>query len=385
MKNWKELIIICCVIFAFVPISIFLQGCSSHNLPSSSYLGEWRTGGGNFQRTGAINARLFPPLQEVWRVKAGKGITGSPVPAGPLLVVPTTDGKVKAFLIEDGDKLWETKIKGGFFAAPVVSNKRIFISSEYPDGTLYCLDIRDGDIIWRKTIGPSRSTSTIDGGVIYTLTNSGEVYAHNTIGGNLIWKKDIGPLIPQSPVASGDSLYVLSGGDTLKVLSTFDGDVLANVALPRHTYPTMAMEDHRIIYGSRAGVGLISASLTDEMKLLSAPETYRLAVSGDIVIGIDGVRRLFALDTRSGIIRWSHSTSGLLEAAPVIIDTMSLIVTIAGEVWLFDIASGKIIWEMNLDTPVSSAPTASGDILIIATEKGELMAYSTKSDDTDPE
>jgi outer membrane protein assembly factor BamB len=385
MKILKELIIIGCSISAIVPISIFLTGCSPHNLPPSSYLGEWRTGGGTFQRMGAINARLIPPLEEVWRVKAGKGIIGSPVPAGPLLVVPTTDGKVKAFLIEDGDKIWETKIKGGFFAAPVVSNTRIFISSEYPDGTLYCLDIRDGDIIWRKTIGASRSTSTIDGGIIYTLTNSGEVYAHNTIGGNLIWKKDVGSLIPQSPIASGDSLYVMSGGDTLKVLSTFDGDVLANVALPRHTYPTVAMEDHRLIFGSRTGVGSISAALVGEMEFFSAPKTYRLAVSDDIVIGIDGVRGLFALDTRSGIIRWSHSTSGLLESAPVIIDTMSLIVTIAGEVWLFDTASGKILWETNLDTPVSSTPTASGDILIIATEKGELIAYATKRSDAVPE
>jgi len=365
-------------------MTIFLQGCSSYDLPPSSYLGEWRTAGGNFERSGVVNARLSPPLEEVWRVRAGKGIRGSPVPVGPLVIIPTTDGKVKVYLIEDGEKIWETKIKGGFFVTPVVSNKRIFISSEYPDGTLYCFDIQSGDILWNQAIGPSHSTSTIDGGVIYTVTNAGEIYAHNTQRGGLLWKIENRPIIPQSPIVSGDSLFVMSGGDTLKVLSTVDGDVLASVSLPRHSYPAVAMAGHRIFYGSNAGISVISASLKGDVSLFSAPKTYRLAISGDTILGTDGVRTAFALDTRSGLIRWTRMTSGLLEASPIIIDTMSLFVSIAGEVRLFDIASGELLWEKNLDTPLSSSPTASGEMLIIATEKGELIAYSSKGIDRLP-
>ncbi len=367
------------LILGLFPVAILIQSCGPRILPESSYIGEWRTEGGGFERKGAVCARLAPPLEEVWRVRAGKGIEGSPVPVGEIVIVATTDGNVKAYRLEDGESLWEKRIKAGFFAAPVVAGGRVFISSEYPDGRLYCLDLERGDTIWQATVGPCRSGSTVEAGVVYTINNAGEIFSHAAGDGHLLWKRAIPSLQTQSPIVSGNSLFVICDRNTLRLASTVDGDSLDVIAFDYDLSGSAAMLKDRIMLGSKAGIGMVAVSEEEkEIDLLEAADTYRLAASEDIILGTDGRRKAFAIDSRSGEELWTRSTDGLLEASPAIAGDTGVIVSLSGEIELLDLLTGELRWADTPDVPLSSAPVVSGDLLLLATERGELIAYSSR-------
>ncbi len=359
--------------------------CGPTVLPPSSYFGEWPTRGGNFERSGAINPNLTLPLEEAWRSRAGKGIQSSAVPIGSLVIVSTTDGKIRALSSEDGKKIWETKIKGSFLASPVVSGGKMYISSEYPDGTLYCLDVKHGKILWKYEIGASRSTSTIEGGVVYTVNNEGELFAHNGATGDLLWKNNTDSFPSQSPVVRGDSLFVSSGLERLIVLSTVDGTVLTEITLPASPYPSLTMIDNRLYYGSDSGVGVISPSRSHESSWwFEVSRAYKLAVSEEVILVSDGVRKITALEIESGEVRWSRTTAGLIEAAPLILDNMGIIVTLSGEIKIFEIDDGKLMWDTRIEVSLPSPPIVTGNYLLVTTERGELIAFSSPDDTTEP-
>jgi outer membrane protein assembly factor BamB len=349
-------------------------------LPPSEYLGEWRSEGGNPEKSGSLNASLTFPLQQTWKAKVGRGIMGSPVPAGSLVIAATTDGRIRAYHIEDGKKLWGKKIKGGYFSTPVVSDRKLFITSEFPDGSLYCLEIQRGKTIWKKAIGPCRSTSTIDGGVIYTITNAGDALAHMTTNGDLLWKKPINSLHPQSPLVIDDLLFILSENDSLKILSTVDGSILERHHLPLSPHPGSAILPDCFLYGSRGGIGMFSTSPTTiEDNLSDAPETYRMAIAGDVILGVDGRRQAFAYDKLTGEVLWTDEVSGLLEARPTVAGDKVIITSLTGEIRVLDLRSGDVLWEENIEAPISSPPLVSGKRLLLTTEKGELIVYASET------
>jgi len=369
------------LILCLSTVATLIQSCGPRILPESSYIGEWRTAAGGFERKGAVCARLTPPLVEVWRVRAGKGIEGSPVPVGEIVIVATTDGKVKAYRLEDGESLWNKSIKAGFFAAPVVAGGRVFISSEYPDGRLYCLDLERGDTIWQATVGPCRSGSTVEAGIVYTINNAGEIFSHAAGDGHFLWKKEVPSLQDQSPIVSGNSLFVVCDRNTLRLTSTADGDSLDAIAFDYDLSGSAAMQKNRIMLGSKAGICTVDVSGEEkETALLEAADTYKLAVSEDIILGTDGSRKAFAIDSRSGEELWTRSTSGLLEASPAIAGDTGVIVSLAGEIELLNLLTGELRWKDTLDVSLSSEPAVSGDLLLLATERGELIAYSSRDD-----
>ncbi|OGF97790.1 MAG: hypothetical protein A2Z06_00555 [Candidatus Glassbacteria bacterium RBG_16_58_8] len=362
-------------------IGLTRMGCRSIVLPPSSLLGEWRTEGGGFHRTGSVHPGLSPPLEEVWRARAGRGIRGSPVPVGSAVIIATTDGKVKAFRIPDGKRIWETKIRGGCFSSPIVSEGRLYLATEYPDGTLYCLELDTGDILWERPIGPSRSTPSIEGGIIFSVTNVGEVFAHSTESGELRWKSAIRSLVPQSPVAAGDSVYILCPGDTLKTLSTSDGTVLERIPLPLLWQNRMVKGNSHLAFSSRLGIGFIASSSSGKIGLTSGSMAiYRFALSGGTILATNGVRTAFAADASTGETLWTHDTSGLLEASPCIAGEIGVIVSLAGEIRLLDMATGLPLWSTQIDAPLSPSPAISGEWLFITTDRGELIAFSSSPD-----
>jgi len=369
------------LLFILVSLLIVFTGCGARLIDETGYIGEWRTAGGDFERSGSIHAELSPPLIEAWRTKAGRGFKGSPVPVGAIVIAATTDGMVKAYLARDGKKLWQTKIGGGCYGDPVVSSGRIFVTTEYPDGSLYAIDIRRGEEIWNRKIGPSRSTPTIDAGIIYTLSDEGTLFAHTITRGELLWKRQLRAMVPQSPIIIGDSLFIVASKDTMDVLSTIDGKIINHRAISPNSFPSTAAMDGCLFYGWAGGIGLITLRHPEgRMEVSNAPRTYKLSISGDTILGTDGIRAAFAWGPHSGKLLWRRTTSGLLEAAPVTSGKAVIILSLAGEIVMVDVGSGELLWKETVAAPLYAAPAISGRRLFITTGRGELIAFAAEDD-----
>ncbi len=78
-----------------------------------------------------------------------------------ILVTGTSDGRfVHALDARTGKELWRFMTQATVWASPFISgNDRVVIPSN--DGNLYCLELADGEEVWRKKIGPQIFSSAV--------------------------------------------------------------------------------------------------------------------------------------------------------------------------------------------------------------------------------
>lgn len=147
---------------------------------------------------------------------------------------------------EGPKKLWTTKIGQGY-SSPVVSGDRVFIGGwgdprkggKRDWDTLYCLSADTGEILWQtpfpntaKNIGTA-ATPTVEGSVVYAVSNACAVAAFDVQTGKEIWRRDLSqegvkPIQRRcwsaAPLVEGD-LLILNGGTSGIALEKATGKV----------------------------------------------------------------------------------------------------------------------------------------------------------------
>ena len=234
-----------------------LISCIPGNIASAE---DWPTYRADSARSGVTKEALGTELFLQWRYIP----THKPSPAWPMPTeelprmhpdnayhVTVADGNVyfgssvtnKVYSIElsKGKINWEFYAQGPVRFAPAFYNDRIYFGSD--DGFVYCLDSKEGKLIWKYLAGPSDEMVIGNGRIISlwpvrtgVLVDDKKVYfaagvfpyegiyicALNADDGSLIWKNDTigdraheleyGGISPHGyPVASKDVIYVPSG------------------------------------------------------------------------------------------------------------------------------------------------------------------------------
>ena len=122
---------------------------------------------------GSINAVQIKNVIPLWHAKAGDPITSAPAVSSGLLVVSTATGKIVAFSLEDGARLWEYDSQGGDAGSkPVIRNGRVFAGTG--DRRVLVLDAKNGGLI--REISPAHALSSNDGR-LYFVNDERELFA----------------------------------------------------------------------------------------------------------------------------------------------------------------------------------------------------------------
>lgn len=128
--------------------------------------------------------------------------------------------------------VWQFNNLGKGYGSLAVIDGRIFVQGTRSDGEscVFALNEEDGIVLWVRSLGPAleqnrgggpRGTPTVDGDVLYALTERGDLAALKTSDGTIIWQRNIlqdfggsNPnwLISESPLVDGDRLIVMPGG-----------------------------------------------------------------------------------------------------------------------------------------------------------------------------
>ncbi len=148
---------------------------------------------------------------------------------------------------EAGPKqLWVSREVGlGYSGMAVVGDTLYTLGAEQDNEFLAALNVADGSVKWKVSLGPvlsngwgdgPRSTPTVDGDHVFALSGPGQL-ACVTLGGELVWTKhlvdDLGGRVPnwgytESVLVDGDKVVCTPGGNqgTLAALKRESGDVL---------------------------------------------------------------------------------------------------------------------------------------------------------------
>lgn len=148
---------------------------------------------------------------------------------------------------ESGPKLrWSTREVGIGYGGPALVGPRLYLTGDLADGCyVMALERASGQRLWKTRVGPpggnssypgTRATPSIDGDLLITMTQHGDVVCLELPEGRLRWQKnlerDLGGIRPmwhfgESPLVDGDLVLCTPGGaqGTLAALDKQTGAV----------------------------------------------------------------------------------------------------------------------------------------------------------------
>ena len=158
---------------------------------------------------------------------------------------------------KDGPPLaWKIKGLGGGYSAPSIAAGRIFgMSNRGEDEVIWALSESDGKTVWVTRLGPSLKqswpqgkegpgcTPTVDGELLYVLGLAGDLACLQVRDGKIIWQRslqaDFGGSLPtwsfrESPLIDGDKVICTPGGEdaTLVALDKLTGKTIWKSQVP---------------------------------------------------------------------------------------------------------------------------------------------------------
>jgi hypothetical protein len=241
---------------------------------------------------------------------------------------------------EDG-LVWKTSLPGAGASSPVISGDKVFVTCFTGRGTenleriLVCASRKDGKILWQKSVkgkanedfpdqmlmthGYASSTPATDGEGVYVLFGKSGVYAYD-MKGNELWHKNVGN--GSAPMGWGSACSPI---------------LYKNLVIV-----TAAAEGHALI----------------------------------------------AFDKKTGKEVWNNPAASLngCWGTPILVELPSgkteLVLSVPGEVWGFDPASGQFLWfceGINTNAMCASAVAKDGIVYAIGGGPGSSGAVAIKA------
>mgnify|MGYP003774133015 CR=1 FL=1 len=160
----------------------------------------------------------------------------APVAAFGAAIVGGDNGRVSAVLMKEGQMIWQQRISQPSGATEIDRLNDVDTTPVVVEGVVYALgyngnltalDLRSGQIIWKREVG-SVSDFIVDAGRIFVVDQNDRVIALNTQGGVSLWRQsDLLHRNLTAPVLYNGYLVVGDSEGYLHWLNTDDGRFVA--------------------------------------------------------------------------------------------------------------------------------------------------------------
>jgi outer membrane protein assembly factor BamB len=341
----------------------------------------------------------------LWKEDAGAGsnsdgrITALPIVHGGKVFTLDREGHVSAFSMSGG-RLWRTDLKpeeekaeSGFGGGLAAEGDTLYVATGF--GNVVALNTGSGKPVWTKPLGvPIRSSPTVANGKVFVVNTESELYALSAKDGTQLWTARGLPegasiLSNVSPAVSGNMLVVSYASGELtafdiatgqqKWTDSVSGSAISGLSLTAIGDAARPVIDDGIVFaGSRSG-RMIATNLKNGERVWSrdiqAAQTPWVA--GGTVFVLDTNSRIYALERKTGKLRW---VTGLPTAK-----TWSGPTLAGGKLWMasnkgllvgVDATSGQIATQRDLDNPVFISPIVANGRMFVLTDKANLIAMN---------
>ena len=302
----------------------------------------------------------------VWQVSGlGEGYSSVVVAGGRVFTTGKRDGDVYAFAlsIEDGEKLWETRISSTSrtpCSTPTADGERLYVLD--PDGHLVCMTVASGEVVWRVSYlddfdgqmqsGRGYGESPLVDGAKLICTPGGKentLVAINKYDGTTIWRAAIPELGPTGRDGAGFSSVVVSEAGGIRQYVQLVGRGLIGIdaangkflwgynALANETanIPTPIVHDDYVFAANGYSAGSVLLQLhPDGNNGINVEEVYSLnagsfqnhhggiVLVGDSIYGGHGNNNGLptCIDLKTGKVLWKRRGPGRGSAALVYAD-----------------------------------------------------------------
>lgn len=332
-----------------------------------------------------------------WTASAGNGSGKYFTELAPSLQVDAVyaadiKGRVYAYSISDGKRLWQAETKARIAGGPGVSGDLVLVGTL--EGEVIALKRTDGSEAWRAPLSSEAlSTPTGDGNIVVARSVDGRVFGLSAGSGSRLWTFDrtVPELVLRGmsrPLIVGPTVIVGMENGRLVSLNLADGqprwEQAISVPSGRTVLDRLVDIDGDMVLGDEC---LYVASFGGEVVCLdpaSGQVGWRrgvksfnsLAAGADKVFVSDESGVIWALDAKSGAAAWKQE--GLLyrhTSPPVFFGGYVVVGDFDGYLHWIDPSDGKIVGRSRAgSSPIVAQPVASDELLYVMNSDGRLAA-----------
>lgn len=284
---------------------------------------------------------------------------------------------------------WSFSTGGSIPGSPAVAGGIVYTASE--DGTVYALNATTGALVWRYTTGGAIvSSPAVSNGLVLVGSEDGTVYALNAATGARTWRFTTGGPVLSSPAVGNGVVYIGSNDGNVYAFAASTGRVLWNTSVGQvTTAPALAGGILYVVNGGivalDAQTGVVLWGAGAETPIVCSPAAaYGMVYVASEGGGVSG--NMYALDGQSGNQVWEYDTPGFGPSSPAVAQQTVYIgsaydnMTENG-ILVFDAMAGTYLGQSLLgNSPVISAPSLANNVLYYAyqnTVYGGSWQYTT--------
>ena len=375
----------------------------------------------NWEQTGmsathqGFNFAARKNLQKVWKKSFGDGadkrnaLLTAPVVYHDKVFVQDARGYVTAFQLNNGEKLWTSKLKSELSSENDASlngiglaahNGKILAATGF--GTLFALDENTGEILWKynaKT--PLRSAPTVCANRAYLRTLDNMLIAVSLEDGTLSWRYNISA---EDTVWAGAAVPACSAEKNMLVAGFSNGDIQAfnaGIGYPLWTASLLdssstpfssdinaiqapAVIDENMVYASGAEVTTSIDPRTGESKWIKKIGSLNMPlVVGNYVFLITATHQIAAVEKDTGVLVWLKNipqdedtpVEEIYYTGPLMVNANLLVASSEGNVYAFSAQDGELLYQIELDDGVAASPIIANGYVIFITNDADIVVY----------
>lgn len=360
--------------------------------------GDWNTYHGDSALRGVAASEWTPPLCVRWRLKTGGPVRQTPVVCGGRIFAATARGGILCADL-DGTLLWSRELQSAAsdgtprrerIDAPIACFDDLLLTGT-ADGTVYALDADTGETRWQHALDetilgtPNYLADSADEegqpGSVYVLEQtSGTLVCLDAASGDLRWRAESVDRSDASPSAAKEGIVFGSCAAALHVFDPETGKRLRDIEIDPDSQVAggVALLEGNVYSGSRSGK-VIAADIASGETLwtheVSESEVFATPAVNDawvIAAAYDGY--VYALEQKTGALRWKFDTAGMPLSPVIAGDTV--FVSADGTLFMLRLEDGERLFSLEIADEIT-APAVVRGLVLIGSEDGAVAALSS--------
>ncbi len=387
------------------------------NIPSARIVSEWNQNGVNSNHiVGNIKANFN--LKAVWTESFGKGINkrdlllAAPVVGGKNIYVMDTKGKVSAYNLQNGDKLWENILTaniGGFketksrASGLAYEGNKIYATTGF--GGVYAMNATTGEPLWRKIMeSPIRIAPTVTNKMLLVQTVDNRLFALDKNTGQEIWRFGVAH---EDTVIAGGASPAYDAEENIVVAGFSNGEIVVlNATLGTPLWSQMLVSNKQArstteinTIGSYPIVeeGVIYATSNSDMMVALDMRTgdklwekeigamQNMLLAGDYIFVISNRNVLYAIEKYSGDAVWSldireylneeESKAAVYASSPLMLNGQILLAFSNGKILKVDSKNGQVVAKTELERDISNGLISAQQKVLAISDDADIIVF----------
>ncbi|GAB5405420.1 MAG: PQQ-binding-like beta-propeller repeat protein [Aureliella sp.] len=348
---------------------------------------DWPLFRGDVAGSGAMQEDLPVKIDLLWEKRFDETeFLEGPICVDGTIYIGDADGVVRSINLGTGDLNWEKKFEAFLLTTPSFKDGVLYVGDI--DGVLRALDAKSGEVKWEFTAqaeletGPNFYKSSL-----LLTSHDGALYAIDHVTGKEQWRHETEAPIQCGATLAGNLTFLGGCDEFLHVIDVEKGkpeEEPLPLFAPTGSTPSVA---NGVVYIPTSAGEILAydpkkreplwrfsdTNLAEEFKRVS------VAVSEGVVVAASRNKRLFALDAKTGEVKWKETLRKRSDASPIIAGKSVFVAAADGRIMRFDLHTGKQTWMMEVKPSIEASPAIADGKLLVASRRGVVYCFGKKS------